>query len=73
MAKKRSQHDRKYYPWEKWLNRKTAFTIKPKKDFSATQESMLVMIRTRAKEHKKKITVNKHEDGSITIRPRIKK
>ena len=67
---KRSKHNRKYYPWDKWLSRTRPITLEPNRDFTCTQESMAVMVRTRALEYQKRVTVNKNQDGSITIRQR---
>lgn len=58
---------RQVYPWEKWFNRKTTLTLK-REDYTATPVSMVVMLRTKAKEFGKKITVKVHHDTSISMK-----
>jgi hypothetical protein len=63
---KRQQGRPSKYPWKSWLARKRKFVLTTK-DYSCSQKSMGVMIRTQARLNFVKVSLSLKSDGSIHV------
>jgi hypothetical protein len=69
MVKKRKQGRPNYYPWDRWLLQRSNPFVVTKEQYSCSQRSMIVMIRTQARLRGVKVSVHRVDDEGIRITP----
>jgi hypothetical protein len=52
------------YPWGRWFKKKSKTILDPE-EFSCTQRSMVVMVRTQARLHGVWVSVSRLKNGGI--------